>query len=91
MANSHDGRIDELHGALAAALARGDDEEVRSLLSQIGKAELRAKAPKKRIQPAPMGRAYRIQKRQAHVTVHVSDEVEAVNERSGGKGRARAK
>ena len=45
----------------------------------------------KRSQPAPMGRAYRIQKRQAHVTVHVSDEVKAVNERSGGKGRARAR
>jgi large subunit ribosomal protein L22 len=45
----------------------------------------------KRIQPAPMGRAYRIQKRQAHVTVHVSDEVKAVNERSSGKGRARAR
>ena len=45
----------------------------------------------KRIQPAPMGRAYRIQKRKAHVTVHVSDEVKAVNERSGGKGRARAR
>ena len=51
--NSHDRRIDELHGALAAALARGDDEEVRNLLSQIGRAELRAKAPKKRIQPQP--------------------------------------
>ncbi|HVS32402.1 MAG TPA: 50S ribosomal protein L22 [Thermoanaerobaculia bacterium] len=38
----------------------------------------------KRVQPAPMGRAYRIQKRKAHVTVHVSDEVKAVNERSGG-------
>jgi hypothetical protein len=37
-----------------------------------------------------MGRAYRIQKRQAHITVHVSDEVKAVNERTGGKGRARA-
>ena len=46
----------------------------------------------KRIQPAPMGRAFRIQKRKAHVTVHVSDEVKAVNERSGGKGRtARAR
>ncbi len=45
----------------------------------------------KRVQPAPMGRAYRIQKRQAHITVHVSDEVKAVNERSGGKGRARAR
>ena len=38
----------------------------------------------KRVQPAPMGRAYRIQKRKAHVTVHVSDEVKAVNARSGG-------
>src|SRR5437016_3868736 len=45
----------------------------------------------KRVQPAPMGRAYRIQKRQAHITVHVSDEVKAINERSGGKGRARAR
>jgi large subunit ribosomal protein L22 len=46
----------------------------------------------KRVQPAPMGRAYQIQKRKAHVTVHVSDEVKAVNERSGGKQtRARAR
>lgn len=48
----------------------------------------------KRVQPAPMGRAYRIQKRKAHVTVHVSDEVKAVNERSGGTKkttRARAR
>ena len=37
----------------------------------------------KRVQPAPMGRAYRIQKRKSHVTVHVSDEVKAVNARSG--------
>ena len=46
----------------------------------------------KRVQPAPMGRAYQIQKRKSHVTVHVSDEVKAVNERSGGKQtRARAR
>src|SRR5215210_3603313 len=45
----------------------------------------------KRIQPAPMGRAYQIIKRKSHVTVHVSDEVKAVNERSGGKGRAHAR
>jgi large subunit ribosomal protein L22 len=42
----------------------------------------------KRVQPAPMGRAYRIQKRKAHVTVHVSDEVKAVNERSGAQASA---
>jgi large subunit ribosomal protein L22 len=45
----------------------------------------------KRIQPAPMGRAFRIQKRKAHVTVHVSDEVKAVNERSGAAKSTRAR
>ena len=45
----------------------------------------------KRVQPAPMGRAYRIQKRKAHVTVHVSDEVKAVNERGGTKKATRAR
>ena len=46
----------------------------------------------KRMRPAPMGRAYQTQSRKAHVTVHVSDEVKAVNERSGGdKTRARAR
>ena len=45
----------------------------------------------RRVRTAPMGRAYQVQKRKAHVTVHVSDEVKAVNERSGGKGRARAR
>ncbi|HYS53587.1 MAG TPA: 50S ribosomal protein L22 [Thermoanaerobaculia bacterium] len=44
----------------------------------------------KRVQPAPMGRAYRIQKRKAHVTVHVSDEVKAVNERSSESKRSTA-
>jgi large subunit ribosomal protein L22 len=47
----------------------------------------------KRIQPAPMGRAFRIQKRKAHITIHVSDEVVAVNARAdeakGTKGRKR--
>jgi len=40
----------------------------------------------KRIQPAPMGRAFRIQKRKSHITVHVSDEVRAINERSSARG-----
>jgi large subunit ribosomal protein L22 len=44
----------------------------------------------KRIQPAPMGRAYRIQKRKAHITVHVSDEVKAVNARKGEAAAAAA-
>ncbi|HVR43372.1 MAG TPA: 50S ribosomal protein L22 [Thermoanaerobaculia bacterium] len=37
----------------------------------------------KRIQPAPMGRAYQIIKRQSHVTVELSDEVAP----AGRKGR----
>jgi large subunit ribosomal protein L22 len=41
----------------------------------------------KRMLPAPMGRAYRTQTRKSHVTVHVSDEVKAVNERSGGQAK----
>ena len=44
----------------------------------------------KRVQPAPMGRAYRIQKRKAHVTVHVSDEVKAVNARANERSGAPA-
>ena len=46
----------------------------------------------KRIQPAPMGRAFRIQKRKSHVTVHLSDEVKPADERKveGGERRAEA-
>jgi len=36
----------------------------------------------KRVRPAPMGRAYRVLKRQSHVTIFVSDEVAALG-RSG--------
>lgn len=42
----------------------------------------------KRVLPAPMGRAYRIQKRQSHITVHLSDEVKAVNARTGDAKKA---
>ena len=44
----------------------------------------------KRIQPAPMGRAFRIIKRKSHVTVHLSDEVKPVNERKGTPKKATA-
>jgi len=54
MEKLQDDRIDELDGRLAAALAGKDDEEVRKLLSEIGKAEFDASAPKKRVQPAPV-------------------------------------
>jgi hypothetical protein len=46
-----DGHIEKLDGRLATALARNDDVEVRRLLSQMGKAEFDASAPKP-IEPA---------------------------------------
>jgi large subunit ribosomal protein L22 len=78
-----------LRSAIANAENKEDGADVDELV--VSKIYVNEGPREKRIQPAPMGRAYRVQKRKAHVTVHVSDEVKAVNERSGGKGRARAR
>src|SRR5437667_12901676 len=75
----------------AAANAENKETNVDTDELVVSKIFVNEGPREKAVQPAPMGRAYRIQKRQAHVTVHVSDEVKAVNERSGGKGRARAR
>jgi len=48
-----DGHIQKLDGRLATALARNDNAEVRRLLSEMGKAEFDASAPKP-IEPAPV-------------------------------------
>ncbi len=40
----------------------------------------------KRIRPAPMGRAFRIVKRTAHLTVHVEERPEVVTAGPGGSG-----
>ncbi len=75
----------ELEKLLRSALANAENSEasVDSDDLVVSKIYVNEGPRDKRIQPAPMGRAYRIQKRKAHVTVHVSDEVKAVNERSG--------
>ncbi len=44
----------------------------------------------KRIRPAPMGRAFRIVKRTAHLTVHVSEREDGVAS-AGGAGERRSK
>ena len=76
----------------AVANAENKDTNVDTDELVVSKIYVNEGPREKRVQPAPMGRAYRVQKRKAHVTVHVSDEVKAVNERSGGKGRtARAR
>jgi len=83
----------DLEKLLRSAVANAENKEAGADVDElvVSKIYVNEGPREKRIQPAPMGRAYRIQKRKAHVTVHVSDEVKAVNERSGGKGRARAK
>ena len=83
----------DLEKLLRSAVANAEDKENGADVDElvVSKIFVNEGPREKRIQPAPMGRAYQIQKRKAHVTVHVSDEVKAVNERSGGKGRARAR
>ena len=83
----------DLEKLLRSAIANAENKENAPDVDElvVSKIYVNEGPREKRIQPAPMGRAYQIQKRKAHVTVHVSDEVKAVNERSGGKGRARAR
>ena len=83
----------DLEKLLRSAIANAENKEAGADVDELVVSRIYVdEGPReKRIQPAPMGRAYQIQKRKAHVTVHVSDEVKAVNERSGGKGRARAR
>ena len=83
----------DLEKLVRSAIANAENKEAGADVDElvVSKIYVNEGPREKRIQPAPMGRAYQIQKRKAHVTVHVSDEVKAVNERSGGKGRARAR
>ncbi|MFZ2493019.1 MAG: 50S ribosomal protein L22 [Thermoanaerobaculia bacterium] len=82
----------DLEKLLRSAVANAENAEAGADVDElvVSKIYVNEGPREKRVQPAPMGRAYQIQKRKAHVTVHVSDEVKAVNERSGGKGRSRA-
>ena len=82
----------DLEKLLRSAIANAENKETNVDVDDlvVSKIYVNEGPREKRVQPAPMGRAYRIQKRQAHITVHVSDEVKAVNERTGGKGRTRA-
>lgn len=81
----------DLEKLLRSAVANAENKEAGADVDDlvVSRIYVNEGPREKRIQPAPMGRAYRIQKRKAHVTVHVSDEVKAVNERTGGKGRTR--
>ena len=87
------GSAKDLEKLLRSAVANAENKENGPDVDElvVSKIYVNEGPREKRVQPAPMGRAFRIQKRKAHVTVHVSDEVKAVNERSNSsKGRARA-
>jgi hypothetical protein len=47
MGNSHEELLEDLDRQLDSALASTDEDEVKQLLVEIGKVELRAKASKK--------------------------------------------
>lgn len=78
----------DLEKLLRSAVANAENAEAGADVDElvVSKIWVNEGPREKRIQPAPMGRAYRILKRQSHVTVLVSDEVVA----EGRKGRAQA-
>ena len=78
-----------LRSAVANAENKEDAPDVDELV--VSKIYVNEGPREKRVQPAPMGRAFRIIKRKSHITVHLSDEVKAVNERSGSANKSRGK
>jgi|SRR3954449_3271321 len=74
----------DLEKLVRSAAANAENKEVNVDTDElvVSKIFVNEGPREKRMLPAPMGRAYRTQSRQSHVTVHVSDEVKAVNERA---------
>jgi large subunit ribosomal protein L22 len=60
-----------LHSAIANAKDRLEDVDVDNLV--ISKAYVNEGPRMKRIRPAPMGRAYRYQRRMAHIVIKVAE------------------
>ena len=83
----------DLEKLVRSAVANAENTEAGADVDElvVSKIYVNEGPREKRVQPAPMGRAYRVQKRKAHVTVHVSDEVKAVNARSDGEKTTRAR
>lgn len=78
----------DLEKLLRSAVANAENAEASADIDElvVSKIWVDEGPREKRVQPAPMGRAYQIIKRQSHVTVMLSDEVVA----EGRKGRAQA-
>ena len=60
-----------LKSAIANAEQKVEGTDVDNLT--VSKAYVNEGPRLKRIRPAPMGRAYRIQRRMSHISIHVSD------------------
>ncbi len=60
-----------LHSAISNATTRNADVDVDDLV--VAEAYVNEGPRMKRIRPAPMGRAYRYQRRMAHIVIKVAD------------------
>lgn len=63
-----------LRSAIANAENRDEELDVDTLV--VKKAYVNEGPRMKRIRPAPMGRAYRYQRRMCHIVIHVADQEE---------------
>ena len=64
-----------LHSAIANAQGKNEDVDVDQLY--VSEAYVNEGPRQKRVRPAPMGRAYRYQRRSAHIVVTVSEKFKA--------------
>jgi large subunit ribosomal protein L22 len=81
----------DLEKLLRSAVANAENREAGADIDElvVSRIYVNEGPREKRIQPAPMGRAFRIQKRKSHVTVHLSDQVQAADKRAvSGERRA---
>ncbi len=67
----------DLEKLLLSAVANAENSEAGADVDDlvVSKIWVDVGPTEKRVQPQPMGRAFRILKRQSHVTIYVSDEV----------------
>jgi large subunit ribosomal protein L22 len=65
-----------LHSAIANAVNKNEDVDVDELI--VSEAYVNEGPRQRRVRPAPMGRAYRYQRRSAHIILKVADKLGAV-------------
>jgi large subunit ribosomal protein L22 len=63
-----------LHSAIANATSRAEDVDVDKLF--VSEAYVNEGPRQKRLRPAPMGRAFRYQRRMAHIVIKVAEKKE---------------